>query len=115
MACRGLFDIIFQDTAHAVRVIGIHDQHDRLLEKGIRLLVGLLLQCQQPILPGDLRQFYQLLHIRSGIERLGPEHDLNMLWKGLGQFGITCDHNRQRTAHDNQNAGQVEEVPKAVW
>ena len=114
VAGRGLLDVVFQNAAHPVRVVGVHDQHDRLLEEGIGLLVCLLLQCQQAVFPGDLRQLYQLIHIHGGIKRLGMEHDLDMLGKGLGQLGITRDHDRQGAAHDDQDAGQIKEMPEAV-
>ena len=106
----GLLDLIFQDTAHPLRVIVVHHQHDRLLKKGVFLLVPLLFQCQQPIFSGDLCQLGQLIHIHLRIKGVGVEHDLKVLWQGPDLLGIAGDHHRQRAADDDQNTGQVHKV-----
>ena len=113
MAGGGLFDVVLQDAAHPVGVVGIHNEHVRLFEEGVRLIVGLFLQGQQTVLSRDLGQFHQLLHIGRRIKGLGAEHDLDVAGDGPGQLRITGDHHGQRAAQHDEDTGNVHKVPHA--
>ena len=114
MALRGLLDIIFQNAAHPVRVVGVYNEHDCLLKEGVFLLLGFLLQGKQAVLSGNLRQLGQLLHILFRIERVQPEHDFEVLGEGLGQLGVAGHHHRKRTAKYDQDTGGIYKIDQCI-
>ena len=83
-----LLDVVFQDAADPVGVVGVHNEHDGLLKEGVLLLVGLFLQRQQTIFSGNLCQLGQFVHIHGGIEGVGAQHDAEVLRKGFDLLGI---------------------------
>ena len=116
MPCGHALNVVFQDAAHLIRVIGVHDHHDRLLEKRIRLFIGLLLQGQQSVLSGNLGQLHQLVDICNGIESLCAENNLDMLWNLPEHLPWETGHHNEDGASDgDEDAGRVHEVQQVLW
>ena len=107
----GLLNVIHHDLTSLVRVVVVHDEHNALLEEGVRLLVALFLQGQQAVLTGHLGQLHQLVDNGQGIVALGVHNHLQVLGNVLQRTGGEgCDHDHDRTSDDDEDTGGVKEV-----
>ena len=109
------FNVVLQDGPNLVRVVGVHDEHDGLFEKGVVLLVGLAFQGQQAVFPGGLGQIHQLVDVPHGVKLLGVQDDAEMLWDGRqSAAGKAGHHDGEGTADNDENTGRVKEVDKVA-
>ena len=111
VASGGTLNVVLQDGADLIGVVGVHDQHDGLLEEWVVLLIGLLLQGEQTVFPGCLGQVHQLVDVVDGIELLGVEHNLEVLRDILQCAGrVAGRHNEEGTSDNDEDTGDVREV-----
>ena len=104
-------DVVFQNAPHLVLIVGVHDEHDGLLEEGVLLTVGLLLQRQQTVLTGDLGEIDQLVDVLAGVVELVVQDDLKVLGHRLEHLPREAGHDDEDRAPDgDEDTGWVKEI-----
>ena len=107
----GLLDVVHHDLFGLIGVVVVHDEHDALLEEGVGLLVALLFQGQQAVLPGHLGQLHQLVDDGQGVILLGVHQHREVLGDGGQRADREAgDQDCEGTADDDEDTGRVEEV-----
>ncbi|MPM15772.1 hypothetical protein SDC9_62144 [bioreactor metagenome] len=100
-----------QNAADKLGVRAVHNQKDALLEKGLVHLAGKLLQRQQAVAPGNIRDVNNFVDIGRQINLAFPEGNLQRRQKALhplrrvGSAGC-----RQHAAQHHKDGGRIKEI-----